>query len=320
MTLRSKYLIPIILLLSAFNTVGWAQGNELLRFHYQNYLFQFSPRHERIAWEILQAVKKNDPRLQQFYGIVLTNPVRIRLVDSEETFSKELGTVLPGWVAAVYQPHRNRILIKPNGEGKSLSDLKKDVLHELSHAYFQEKFKGRKMPLWFNEGLAEYLAGKRINLRDGLVLSNALFAKKIVPLAKIDSLLTFSYAKARLGYLESLSAILFLENTFIKAKTNWSWFLNRITRVGFAPALRELTGLDTIDFEVKWYRWLHKRYRWLVILNLENLIWLLMIIILVGSLYAIRYRNRKVLAQWELQEQLEPEIDWTSEDESDFLK
>ncbi len=295
-------------------------GEQLLSFHYENYLFQFSPRNERLAWEVLQAVKAGDTYFRQFYGMSLNQPVRIRLVDSQEEFVKQLGSALPAWVAAVYQPGRNRILIKPNSPGKSLAELKKDVLHELSHAFFRQKFGDRKMPLWFNEGLAEYLAGKRINLRDGIVLSNALFAKQIVPLGKIDSLLTFSYAKAHLGYLESLSAILYLENNFIKDKTNWQWFLNRITQFGFAPALQELTGVDSIDFEIKWYRWLHKRYRWLVILNLENLIWLLMIIILVGSLYAIRYRNRKVLAQWELQEQYEPELDWTTEDESDYLK
>ena len=89
----------------------------------------------------------------------------------------------------------------------------------------------------------------------------------------------------------------------------WNDFFCLIKNQGFARALKEVTKWDNIDYEIKWYRWLSKKYRWLFLLNIENIIWVLFIFTAIGALYAIRYRNRKVLLEWEAEERESLEIE-----------
>ncbi|NIU01716.1 MAG: hypothetical protein GWN62_30000, partial [Aliifodinibius sp.] len=61
---------------------------------------------------------------------------------------------------------------------------------------------------------------------------------------------------------------------------------------------------DEIDFEIAWYRYIEDKYRWLFILNLENLIWVALLLVLFLGMYLIRYRNKKILEKWEYEEQI----------------
>jgi hypothetical protein len=83
---------------------------------------------------------------------------------------------------------------------------------------------------------------------------------------------------------------------------NWAKYFDIIYADGFAQALQEVTGQDLIDFEIKWYRAVKDKYQWFIIFNWENLIWLAMVLVLMAAMYAIRYRNRRVLLKWEKEE------------------
>jgi hypothetical protein len=108
--------------------------------------------------------------------------------------------------------------------------------------------------------------------------------------------------RARLAYHESLTAVIFMEKLLHQQHISWQQFFNWLISDGFNKALQRATSHDTIDFEIAWYRWLKETYQWFLIFNWENLIWLIIIIILLGSIYAVRYRNRKTLEAWEKQE------------------
>ena len=47
-------------------------------------------------------------------------------------------------------------------------------------------------------------------LPEGVIIANAIFTRKIIPLMHIDSLMLFNSGRARLAYLQSLTAIQFL--------------------------------------------------------------------------------------------------------------
>ncbi|MFZ0390437.1 MAG: hypothetical protein WAN36_08250, partial [Calditrichia bacterium] len=198
-------------------------------------------------------------------------------------------------------------VIRPPDIRTAESNLEESLSHELSHLYFNEKFGREYLPLWFNEGLAEKLSGERLGIQQGIILSNALWARKIIALSHIDSLLQFSGHRASLAYLQSFSAVLFLENRYLGGQKSWQEFLTAVRQTGWETALNRFTGMDEIDFEIKWYRWLKEKYRWFIIFNAENLIWIAMVIVLAGALYAVRYRNRQILENWEKEEMLLPE-------------
>jgi hypothetical protein len=270
-------------------------------------VIRYALSEEKRALQVVAILKSGEPRIRQFYGMTEQVPLQIYLPHSRSEFDRLTGGGLPDWAAAVFLASRNAIVLKRPEWVASGYRLREELLHELSHAYFHRMFPEQKPPLWFNEGLAQFLSGKRITLQDGVVLANAILARKIIPLTDVDSLLQFSAVRARLAYLESLSAVEFIGNHYLVNK-GWPLFLHEIQQHGFPAALQRVLGMDTIDFEWRWYRWLQKKYRWFVLFNLENLIWVAMVVVLAGAMYAVRYRNRKILQQWEWQEQQE---DWS---------
>ncbi|MEJ2051879.1 MAG: hypothetical protein P8Y60_18970, partial [Calditrichota bacterium] len=128
---------------------------------------------------------------------------------------------------------------------------------------------------------------------------------KIIPLTNIDSLLSFSPGRAQLAYAQSLSSVLYLKGLLKNSGSDWQEFLASVEEYGFPSALDRDIKMDSIDFEVRWYQWLKHKYQWFVVFNLENLIWFGLAVILIGALYAVRYRNRKILRQWEDEEQMQ---------------
>ena len=178
------------------------------------------------------------------------------------------------------------------------------LLHEIVHLFFAEKIPGRRVPVWLNEGVADYLSGERIELRQKVILSEALLNKKLLELNSLDTLLDFHRSKAGLAYTQALSAVEFFVLTFGEAKLRDLIFILNTER-SFNIAFTKVTGIEFIDFEVSWFEYVDDNYRWLIVLNFDNLLWITMGVLAVLAIVAIRYRNRKKLKSWEQQELIE---------------
>jgi hypothetical protein len=304
MKLISKFSI-IVILLYLVSPVKDVFAN-LLEVKYQNYLIQYHVNDENRALQVVRILEKNVPAIEKFYGIDFRGRITLILSGSTTEFQSLTRSQLPNWSAAVFLPAEMKIIIRDPTFLHTEDQLEKEITHEISHLYFSARFPGVELPLWFNEGLAEYLSLEEIDLHRGVVIANALFAKKIIPLTNIDSLLSFSPGRAQLAYTQSFSAVIFLGNLLKHSGSNWPVFLETIEKKGFQPALSQNIHMDAIDFEVKWYQWLKNKYQWFVIFNLENLIWFGLAIVLIGALYAVRYRNRKRMSQWEEEELQHP--------------
>ena len=245
---------------------------------------------------------------ESFYNLRLKGTVTIRIPASRNEYEKGTDSHLPDWSNGYYTSQNQSIVLKKPNWYMNNDDFGQVLRHELSHLYFQSKFQGIDVPLWLNEGLAEYLSGRRIYIEQGLIISNALFANNLIPLSDIDSLNFFPAMRARLAYHESLTAVIFLEKLLEQNGIPWNLFFDWIGSEGYKNSIENATRYDFIDFELAWYRWLKDTYQWFLIFNWENLIWLIIIVILLGSIYAIRYRNRKILQDWEYQETIHQEF------------
>jgi hypothetical protein len=287
-------------------------SSPLLTTTLKNFTIVCSPEDKNLSNMVLQSLQMAIPEYEHFYGTRIQDPITILLPSSLMQIDPAVLQRLPEWSNAVFLPAEQRIILKKPLWYNTDQRLDQVFRHELSHVYFYFRFRDRKIPLWFNEGLAEYLGGTKMDISNGLVLSNAMLSRKIIPLQEIDSLLTFSTNRARLGYLQSLTAVQFLEKQLQQHGNHWLNFFEAINNYGFEPALKMSAGMDLIDFEIQWYRWLDDRYKWFVIFNWENLIWVIMIVVLAGALYAIRYRNRKILQQWESEEEISDQNQMTS--------
>ena len=269
---------------------------------YENYKIVYEPDDEAEARLLLKTLEKVLPEFENFFNLKIAQLVEIYLPPQPADFRRSAPANLPPWVQGVYLLEKQKIVVKKSGWMNEPADLAEVLAHELSHLYLQHRLTGIKIPAWFNEGLAQKLSGKKIPISEGVILANALFARKFIELKEIDSLSIFSESQARLAYGESLDAVLFLEN-YIRIKgLNWTKYFDIIYASGFEKAIQEVTGQDLLDFEIKWYRSVKEKYQWFIIFNWENLIWLAMVLVLIGAMYAIRYRNRRVLLQWEREE------------------
>ncbi len=295
----------ILYLLIIFNALFFPDDvllESYVELKFQNFKLIYKPDAESRALRVLKILRKFEKKFEEIFGLKLKTSVSIYFPITIEEFNKLSLASVPEWSNAVFFPSHHRIIIKKPTWVTGPYDLEKAFLHELSHLYFFAKFDDRDIPLWFNEGLAEYLSGESITIQKGIRLGNAIFAKKIIPLKDIDSLLTFNEARAQLAYLQCLSAVQFLFNKFLKNHGGWAHFLSEVEDSNFDQALFKFTRLDRIDFEVQWYRWLQNKYQWYVVLNFENLLWIVMVIVLLGALYAVKYRNRRRLEEWEQEE------------------
>ncbi len=279
-----------------------------------NVLVGYAPRDEKQALLVASWLNEGVNKLNRFYEIVSSKLIKIEIAESPEEFRALAQQKLPDWTGALFIPSSNTIILKSSRFGGTLFSLQQDLIHELSHAYFHQKFDDLNIPLWYNEGIAMWLSKRRIGMGDAITISNALWAKRIIPLSAIDSLLQFDRHRAYLAYLESLSAIQFMIHRLSEKQTLQD-FQNLIVQKGWAEAVKSMLGMDEIDLEIQWYRYIEKKYKWMIVLNLENFLWVALIIILFLSVYAIRYRNRKKMQEWELQERAYFDQYWQTWDE-----
>lgn len=298
-----KILIQIMVFLFVPLTIlrGNATPYEMMR--HQNFLIKYGIANESLALKVVNLLNQNSGKMEKFYNIDVSTPVSIIITESSKDFNSYAKSSLPPWSGAAYLSSRDVILLKNPAWSNQEINFQREFVHELSHLYFHKKFGGEDIPLWYNEGLAEYLSTGSIDLHSGLVLSNAIWAKSVIPFSRIDSLLFFSKPKAELAYAQSLSAVLFLYKRLGEGESR-NRFHDLILEKGWKQAFQESVKMDVIDFEIAWYHHIDEKYRWLFILNAENLIWVALLIVLFIGMYLVRYRNRKILKKWEYEEQI----------------
>lgn len=274
---------------------------ELEVMNFRNYTIAYNKGDlENVRW-IRERLERFSLELDAFYQIKPTSQVRVVIARSQQAFIRHHRQI-PHWAAAVYLPARKMIVLKsPSWAGSSLS-LEKDLLHELSHFYFDEKFAKQQIPLWYNEGLAKFLSGERIDILTAVRLSNAFHTGGIVPFDDVEDLSRFPRQQAELAYQQSLSAVLFLQEQ-LQSRERWQQFHQKVTATGWDAALEHYIKTDAFGLELKWLNSIENDYRWLFLFNTENLLWISMAGIFIAAYALTKLRNRRKLKQWEQFEQ-----------------
>ncbi|MCF7796768.1 MAG: hypothetical protein K9N11_03805 [Lentisphaeria bacterium] len=171
--------------------------------------------------------------------------------------------------------------------------------HELTHVLVAQN--NVDMPIWFNEGLAQYVAGNW-SWNGYITLGNAVLHSDVIPLTDLGMVLTYSRAKAELGYAEALHAFKYMLER--QGKTILPLILvsdNMTFNERYEMAARE----TILDFEIGWRQQLERSYAFFRLAKFPEMLWLLMPFLVLAGWLLMRYRNRKKLKQWELEEAFE---------------
>ena len=294
--------MPFLIILTLI--LGAVQAETL---NYRNYQFVYNPGDSLFVAGLLEKIQPGLVKIEHFFGYEPVSVVTVYVTRSEAQYHQLSRNGLPEWSQAVAFGSEKIIVLKIIGA----DDIKKApeiLLHELVHIYFAERFPPRRVPNWLNEGLAQYLSGKRLSLQDKVFLAESMSAKKLIDLNGLDTLLTFSRPRARLAYIEALSAVDFFIRTHgYEALRQLIKFMR--TQRSINKAFIAATGSDYIDFEVGWYAWLDENFHWLLVLNIDNLLWITMGLLALLAIAVIRWRNRRKIAQWD-----DEEMPWENED------
>lgn len=140
-----------------------------------------------IEQEVLQDAERSWTSLSHALGRAPANPVSIRIADN--------GSMPTEWAAAVFDGQ-----VRIPLEVAEQPDRREPVLrHELAHAFLLD-ISGGRIPLWLNEGLAQWLVGARPT-----VLPDARTASWLDGLPSRHQFMDLPAEDAKLAYTYSLA-------------------------------------------------------------------------------------------------------------------
>ncbi len=294
MTHFGKIIILIIIFTGSINSF------DLTNIERGKIKYFFNPSDISFVKSLSIDIEPNFEELKKKLNHTLKNKIKIFLPDSEEEFEKLTGGRLPEWSGAVAISKNRIIIIKPQNF-KDKNKLIITIKHELIHIILADKLNDHKLPLWLNEGLATYLSDYSVDWNEGLVISNAIAANKILELNDINQLMKLNTASANLAYLEAKIAAEYLINQIgISKLPEFLDDLNKYDNIDFV--FEKYLGYDLIDFEYYWYNYLKDKYQWMVVLNFDNLIWLMLIFVVIIAYIVVKMRNYKKIQMWKSDE------------------
>ena len=223
--------------------------------------------------------------------------IRIQIVARSADFEEAVGSDLPQWVGAVTLfPQDLMVVRSPDLSRSTLREYRKTVAHELIHLLQGQFVPLNLTPVWFNEGLALYYAGE-FDLREQIVISKALIRNQLIPLEKLEQILNFSQPQADLAYAESASIIEFMENIYGNGTA--AAILARMRNgENFEQAVLKVTNCEYDDLMNQWQTYVEKKYNWIFLLDIQNILWLIIPLIAFLAYWSIRRRNKVTLEQW----------------------
>jgi len=291
----------LLAMVTLFPTTGSAQINS---FHWEKidhspFIIHYLEGDHYSAGLVKNRLDFAYPRLQDEFQYQLTQPVYLYLCNSFDSYRQVVGKNVPLWSAGLAYPNRNLIILKTVA---SENNYLNTAVHELTHIITHKMTKGNKLPRWLDEGLAVYFSNEK-EFASSSLISKALISNSIIPLSDIDHVLSFNPAQAQLAYQESYVAVIYLHKKY--GKNSVRAILNRIGQGdSIDKAFIHSIGMDSWDFELLWYNYIQKKYKWHFLVDFEFYLWIFILLLFIFGFILIRYRNKKKIREWEEEDYL----------------
>jgi hypothetical protein len=184
-------------------------------------------------------------------GVETPTGNRIKTFVYPDTESMKAAMLYPqDWMGAVAFPTYNTILIPVNAS--LLTWAQGALAHEVTHLLIREAIFGPfdDIPVWLNEGLAEYVEGD-LTTADKSLISNALRNGQLISVKSLGSPFPADPQQALLCYAESHSLVDYLINQYgwDKMRALLAVFKDGATYDG---ALKKVYGVDIAGLDKQW--------------------------------------------------------------------
>ncbi len=261
-------------------------------------------------------LKSRVKTIEETLGNSIDYQVDIFLTYEKKQFNKLTSFRVPHWAGGVAYPHENRIVVKAPvffGQGVPLEVL---TAHEITHLVLHDAVNHEYLPRWFDEGVCIMLSGE---VRSGAYhrISKAVMHDKLIPLPKIDRVLGFSHSDADLAYAEAGVGVKFLVDYF-----GWDAvrrLLDDVRKgVDFDDAFIHATGMNYEEWQIAWFDYMRRKYRWGIFLEFDNLVWMLILFLALVSIVAVQIRKRRQYKKWQQEEEDDDEDNWEVDSEEPY--
>jgi hypothetical protein len=228
--------------------------------------------------------------------------VRVARTPGEMSTLAPEGAPYPKYASGVAYSEIGLVLltltpVHPN----AFDDVNEVFRHELAHVALGDAVgDSRRVPYWFNEGLAVHLSGESSLLRLRTLWS-ATLSGRLISLERLDANFPADAVAADLAYAESADVVRFLLRQQERER-----FPRLIERVhdgqSFAAALRDAYGLDFISLEYEWREEIARKYSFWPVLFSGTVVWLGVLGLFVVAWQKRRQKSKKTLERWAREE------------------
>ena len=197
----------------------------------------------------------------------------------------------------------NKIFIN-NGKISNNVELLKTITHEICHIYQYRIKNSNSIPSWFKEGMAMYFANE-FSANTYNLISRSIWLNSLLELHDLDNISKLDKEKINLAYQESLLAYKQIIHKFGKKSINDIIYIMNHENLPFNLAFKKINDIDLIDFESNFDLQLASPKNKLIIFT-EPMSWFFFSTIgLIFIFIFIKFRNRKIIKKWEIEEEKE---------------
>lgn len=205
-----------------------------------------------LAREILRTLEEHFQAIELELDFAPPEPIGV-LLYTEQDFVDI--TRAPSWASAL---NDGRIRVPVQGLTSVTSDLSSTLKHELTHSFVHQKTRGRA-PAWLQEGVAQWMEGKR-SRESAALLTQAYERKAHIPLKAMErSFANMPTDVAAYAYAWSLAAVEYIVHS------NGAGDIARIleainTEVSAENALRYVLRMDYEELESETVKYIKRTY------------------------------------------------------------
>ncbi len=236
----------------------------------------------------------------RYFPIENKNPVAIWIIREPEDFSKMTSGRSPYLFGGVARPGSGVIVVKSPRLRRWGEDFTGTLRHELVHIFLSRAGLDERIPLWFNEGLAMFLANE-YHWATGLRMSHIVLTNRLIDYRNLDRelMLTTSPDTTSSAYTQSLSMVQYLYKRLGDEKF---WNMVRACKEKrFVQSLTEVGGLSLDEF---WYG--YRRSLWIITLMgalATGSIFMPIAVLAIFVFVWVWQRNRRKMKAWEEEEE-----------------
>lgn len=233
--------------------------------------------------------------------------ITIIITHNIEQFRELTRGILPDWSTAAAIPG-NRIIISPL-EGHKI-DLERIIAHEIVHCIINDAAGKTFVPRWFHEGCAENLSGEW-GVKGKAYMAWRVIRGNLLTFTDIQQVFSSGSEDATLAYDQSMLAVRRLLGIY-GSNVLGEIISGLVNGLDFPSAFHNATLLWPEEYESDYVQYIEKNYGRRSLVTLVPGTWTAILLLSVFVYMIKKFRNKRLLRQWEEAENAGNIIDFTS--------